>query len=148
MFSTLTLCVTMAGRFGICPPQLDHPWNPLRERAVERLHREFLERNKSRVVFLEEMIEWWEKLAADSTLHTPAEANKLRQDVPHWRAHLQHMKNVQVVLEWYEQQQKLNPGPKTEREAMDRLDKLIQEWDLWEFKWERGLIAPPPRVKK
>ncbi len=50
------------------------------------------------------------------------------------------------MLEWYEQQRRLKPGPETDQEAIDTIDTVLKEQKAWQNKWDR--TAPPPREKK
>jgi hypothetical protein len=149
MLSSLVLCLTLSGRLGADLPQPQHhrlqavPW-----RNIEEFHRHHLELTRNRRAGLEEMVKWWEKMLKDP-LFTPKEVEHHRQHVVYLLECVQQMKKYEQVLEWYEQQRRLNPGPETEQEALDRITKVLKEQKAWQDAWDQGKVAPLPReVKK
>jgi hypothetical protein len=81
--------------------------------------------------------------------NTPDRACKNRIYIDKYGTYVSIMKKEVQVLEWGEEQRKVNPGPATEREIIDRLEQVSKERKAWRAAWNKGLIAPPPReIKK
>jgi hypothetical protein len=141
------MCFAMIGRQGIEPPS--QPDYRLQLSPWRDIYRPELERTKSRRAFLEEYIETMENdLREIPAIYTPKEALRVQQRIAHWRVYVQFMKRWEQELELWEQQQKVDPGLETDRKALDRLERLRKEWDVWENAQSAGRIAPMPREKK
>src|SRR5262245_49596945 len=147
MLSSLVMCLAVAGRLSADSPSPNHqfPALPLSGTDIDSFCRDRLERARRGRIFLEETIKWQEKMIQEPDFYTQEEADHIRQQVAGWRENLEFLKQHEQILEWYERQRKVNPGPDTEQAMIDRLEKLLKEWDGWrEFS-----RAPMPReVKK
>lgn len=142
MKASILVCISLASWCSSDPLPPDHftPEVP----SIDMLNGAFLDNVRSNNAFREDNIKMYEKLLTDfAGLHTPERARALRHDLASWRKDLQKWKKVEEELELWEGQRKLNPGPETDRSALDRLQKLHHQL------WGSGLaVAPPPRPVK
>ncbi|MCI0699750.1 MAG: hypothetical protein L0241_01520 [Planctomycetia bacterium] len=153
MLPSLVMCLALTGRLAPDPPSPPErsPEERLLDSFIEPLHRHQLELTKSRRVFLEGMIEWYEKQLTDPSLgwnYTPKGANQLRHQLEGWRYQVEFMKKLEAELERYERQRKVNPGSETDSKAIARLEKMFDDWQAWKKAWESGVVAPMPREVK
>lgn len=148
MFSLAVTCLVITGLCAQPPAPLDLNLQKLLAGTFEKMHRDQLEMNKSRRAFLEEMIEMYEKDLKGQSLYPQSQASRIRQDLVALRETVQYMKSVQRELEGWERERKTNPTSQTDSAAIDRLERLYKEHQSWREAWDRGLIAPRPRVKK
>jgi hypothetical protein len=107
--------------------------------------RSYLYHLRLSVAFTQEriaQIQWLLGLLADSL--TPNERQQMLQyldkelaELPQWQKHLE-------LLEWADEQRRLNPGPKTEKAVRKRLDALYDKlfWPIAEAPAPRPVLRP------
>jgi hypothetical protein len=75
--------------------------------------------------------------------YTENEIGRRKREIDMMRFELQKWKLLQRELERYEKELRTDPGPETERAALERYKNLLAQ--LWPTAWE---TAPPPREVK
>lgn len=108
----------------------------------EEFHRQHLADSRKSRLLVEGNIELFEKLLRDNPQWPPKKASELRLTIEWLREDVEKMKKYEKELERWEQQRKLKPGAETDLEALERIDKLLQEL------WPRYPVAPMPREVK
>jgi len=149
MLTTLVVCLSLAARAPWQPPP---PRDPLVEKFLDRANDRFfgdlLEHNKSLTELMIAYIEWRETDLKDPTRFTPAQAERLRQQLVKFREHVKYLKKERSEMEAWLQERRLHPGSTGDLEGLNRMLKLHKEWDAWQEAWEAGRIAPMPREVK
>jgi len=108
--------------------------------------RQHLELIRSRRVALEEHLEWMEQFVKENPdILTPETVSFSRKELERFRIDLRYMREYERALVWWERERNVNPGPETDRQARDRINRVFKERDAW----RRGdHNAPPPRERK
>src|SRR5262245_41522348 len=132
----LVLTFALAGWWAGEPPSL-RSRDPLSElpRIDDNEHLEHVRRS---IAIMESNIELIEGVMKELPhLYTPSERASRYRDLDEMREQVRFMRTREQVLEWAAQQRKMNPGPATKREVLDRLEKLIKEEDAWKAAWKK-----------
>ena len=163
MHSTLPILLTLAAEL-VCVQKQPQDMNRfatiprmLTQLDRQSLDQRFRESTRRCRAWLESEIESYEEYLEEfplnhvryPSLYTQELANRRRSHLDYLRGWHKHELRMEQVLDWYQKESKINPGPETEQEYIDRLDQAFEAHEAWLKAWRRGLIAPPPReVKK
>lgn len=147
MCSSITACLLLLKMGAAGSPFHFLDRHSLQQLQKEAFHRQELERTRRTRANMETYIKWMEKWQPGS-INSARNNDFIQNEIAECRGELEFMKKREQILEWYEQQRKLNPGAETDRAAFDRLDKLYKEHEAWSKAWKAGRIAPTPREKK
>jgi hypothetical protein len=127
--------LSLGGMFG--EPSLPERNPPLGFQRFdnEAWHRQHLDRVRRSIVMMHDMLEW---------MDTWGRGPELQEFLAEVKDGLQRLKEEEreLTLWWF--MRRLKPGPKTDREAIERLRKIDERGDAR----LRGSLAPMPRVAK